>query len=146
VDGSLDWHLLDHPQRQKQLEYVRQLGKLYSGQKELWAADPDPGSFRWIDCDDSASSILIYERRIPDTDDHLIVILNLTPVPREGYRVGFPTGRSYQLVLNSDADAFGGSGFSSTQGVFPAPTSWQNQSHSAQIDLPPLSLLVYRPI
>jgi 1,4-alpha-glucan branching enzyme len=36
-------------------------------------------------------------------NDHVVVALNFTPVPREGYRIGVPSPGSYQEVFNSDA-------------------------------------------
>ncbi len=145
VDGVLDWYLLEHPVRQQLLEYVRSLGRLYHEQEELWRCDPDPEGFAWIDCSDAESSVLTYKRNIPGTDRHLVVAMNMTPVPRDGYRVGFPSGRTYELIFNSDAMEFGGSGHGAAARLFPEAGEWQGQTHSNLIDLPPLALLVYRP-
>jgi len=145
VNGSLDWHIVDHPPRKALLAFMARLGALYQTSDELWAGDPDPGSFRWIDCSDRDSSILSYERRVPGTDRHVIVIMNLTPVPRTDYRVGLPSGGRYQLVLNSDAAEFGGSGYEVDEVIHAEPFAWQDQPQSAPLNLPPLALLVYRP-
>ncbi len=144
VDGSLDWHLLEHPQRKALQDYCRRLGQMYAASEELWASDPDPSSFAWIDCDDRDSSILIYLRRLVGTDRHFVVAMNLTPVPREGYRMGLPTGGRYELVLNSDATEYAGSGAPVPVQLDAEPTPWQRQSHSALTNLPPLSITVYR--
>src|SRR5690606_2381651 len=133
VNGSLDWHIAEHPQRKALLTFVARLGHLYQSSEELWAADPDPGSFRWIDCSDRDSSILSYERRLPGTDRHLIVVMNLTPVPRQGYRVGLPAAARYELVLDSDAAEFGGSGFEVDEVVHAEPFGWQGQPYSAPL-------------
>jgi len=145
VNGSLDWHIADHPPRKALLAFVARLGELYQQSEELWAGDPDPGSFRWIDCSDRDSSILSYERRLPGTDRHVIVVMNLTPVPRTGYRIGLPAASRYELVLDSDAAEYGGSGYAVSPVIQAEPFAWQDQPHSAPISLPPLSLLVYRP-
>jgi len=145
VNGSLDWHIAEHPQRKSLLAFVARLGEFYQASEELWAGDPDPGSFRWIDCSDHESSVLSYERRVPGTDRHLIVVMNLTPVPRADYRIGLPAAGRYRLMLDSDALAFGGSGYEADEIVHAEPFAWQNQAYSAPLNLPPLALLVYRP-
>ncbi len=42
---------------------------------------------------------------------HLVVVLNLTPVPRPEYRIGVPTAGRHGVLLDSDAVEFGGSGY-----------------------------------
>ena len=43
--------------------------------------------------------------------------MNLTPIPREGYRVGLPTGGRWREVINTDAEQYGGSGMGNFGGV-----------------------------
>ena len=62
--------------------------------------------FEWIDCHDADNSVLSFLRR--GDDDYLIVVLNLTPVPREGYRIGVPDGGAYREILNSDSSFLDG--------------------------------------
>ena len=59
--------------------------------------DNQVGGFDWIDCSDANASILSFVRRGKSTDDLVVVVLNFTPVVRQGYRVGVPgpgTGRN----------------------------------------------------
>ena len=37
-------------------------------------------------------------------------ISNFTPIPREGYRVPLPRGGTWRVILNTDAERFGGGG------------------------------------
>ena len=52
------------------------------------AATASRDGFSWIDVADRENSVVSYVRR--DGDEHAIVVLNLTPVPREDYRIGVP--------------------------------------------------------
>ena len=40
----------------------------------------------------------------------VVVVLNLTPVPREQYRIGVPEAATYVELLSSDDPRFGGNG------------------------------------
>ena len=42
-------------------------------------------------------------------DEHAVVALNFTPVPRQGYRVGVPRPGRYREILSSDSRYYGGS-------------------------------------
>jgi 1,4-alpha-glucan branching enzyme len=145
VDGSLDWHLTEHPQRKALLHFVSRLGEVYKQTEELWRADPDPESFCWIDCADRDNSVLSYQRRIPGTGRHVVMVMNLTPVPRDDYRIGMPEAGRYRVLLNTDATEFGGSGYLPAQEVHTEYHGAHGHPQSVSLCLPPLSLLVLRP-
>jgi len=68
-------------------------------------------------------------------------VANLTPVPREGYRVGLPEGGRWREVLNTDGAEWGGSGVGNMGGVEAEEFPWHGRSHSALMTLPPLGVL-----
>jgi 1,4-alpha-glucan branching enzyme len=142
-DRSLDWHLLADPMREGLIRFLEELGRLYHERPPLWRSDPDPWGFAWIDCADRDSSIVSFLRR--DGEDGVVVVLNLTPVPREGYRIGTPRPGRWLCRLSSDDGAFGGSGYPVPPEVGVEPTPWQGWPHSMLVTLPPLSALVLVP-
>ena len=76
----------------------------------LWRRDTDPAGFQWLDADDAEHSMYSFLR----WDDHGVAavacIANFTPVPRPGYRVGLPWGGEWEVVLDTDAATWWGSG------------------------------------
>ncbi len=143
-DASLDWHLAQDPMRAAFRRFAEDLGRLYLETTCLWRSDPDPWSFSWIDCNDHASSVVSYLRR--DGESHLLVILNLTPVPRNGYRLGTPWAGRYARRLSTDDGAYGGSGYGSPDAVPTEPVPFHGQPQSVRIDLPPLAAVVLVPV
>jgi 1,4-alpha-glucan branching enzyme len=121
------------------------LGAVYRARSELWRADPDLSGFSWLDADDRDHSIYSYFRR--DGDRILLVLLNLTPVPRLDYRSGAPLAGRYSMALSSDDPKYGGGGFGIVSALHAEPVPWQNQPASFRIGLPPLGavLLAYDP-
>ena len=75
----------------------------------------------------------------------LVVIMNLTPVPRLKYRVGLPRPGFWRELVNSDATVYGGSNMGNSGGVTAADKPCHGQPCSAEFILPPLSILVFRP-
>ena len=143
-ESSLEWHLLrDDPRRAQFAEYLGRLARLYRQRSELWRRDAEPDGFTWISVDDRENSVLAYARR--DAERHCVVLLNLTPVPREHYRIGVPEMTSYVEVLNSDATTWGGSGFGTTGRVTAQASPFHGFAQSLEVTLPPLSALVLTP-
>src|SRR5260370_42712654 len=101
-----------HAQLQR---YVRDLNRLYQGESALSALDYDPAGFSWIDCHDTANSVVSFMRCSKNINETLVFISNFTPVPRHGYRLGVPNAGEYYELINSDAIGYGGSAPEHTQ-------------------------------
>ena len=144
-NAQLDWWLLDAGPFHRGLQkFVEDLNKLYAAAPGLWQADYDHAGFNWIDCNDRENSVLSFMRQTPDGSNQLVVILNLTPVPRPSYRIGLPRGGKWREVLNSDAEIYGGSNQGNFGGVIAENRPCHGQQHSAEFNLPPLSVIVFQ--
>ncbi len=109
-DSEIGWPLLDSAFHQGLQRWVRDLNTFLRGKPALHELDSEAAGFAWIDCNDSAQSILSYLRRGKDPEATLVCIANFTPVVRYNYRVGVPQPGFWDEVLNSDAPLYGGSG------------------------------------
>jgi 1,4-alpha-glucan branching enzyme len=142
-DASLDWHLGEQPSRRGLAHFLKTLGEIYRIHPCLWRTDPDDTTFAWIDCADSDSSVVSYQRR--DGDAHLIVVLNLTPVPRPEYRIGVPTAGRHGVLLDSDAVEFGGSGYLRSTAFETEALPWHGLAQWILLPLPPLAAVILAP-
>ncbi len=144
-NAQLDWWLLDAgPFHRGLQQFVADLNRLYVGAPGLWQADYDYAGFSWIDCNDRENSVLSYLRQTPDGVNQIVVILNLTPVPRPSYRIGLPRGGKWKEILNSDSAVYGGSNQGNLGGVTAQNHSCHGHQHSAEFNLPPLSVMVFQ--
>ncbi|HAO80820.1 MAG TPA: 1,4-alpha-glucan branching enzyme [Verrucomicrobia subdivision 3 bacterium] len=144
-NGQLDWWLLDAGPFHRGLQnFVADLNTLYARTPALWQADYDHAGFNWIDCNDRASSVLSFVRQKSDGSNPLAVILNLTPVPRENYRIGLPRAGKWREVLNSDAEIYAGGNKGNLGGVTAGNHPCHGQQHSAEFYLPPLSVVAFQ--
>ena len=111
----------------------------------LYESDYDNEGFYWIDCSDSESSVLSFMRQTADGDRKVCVVLNLTPIPREFYRIGLPEPGHWVELFNSDSGRFGGSGAEAQSQINATDEKMHGQNFSAQFKLPPLSVVAYIP-
>jgi 1,4-alpha-glucan branching enzyme len=145
-DTSLDWHLLGMgPYHRGAQALVRDLNRVYRAEPALHQVDFEPAGFQWMDCADAEQSVVAFVRRGRDPRDLLLVACNFTPVPRHGYRIGVPVGGFYREVLNTDADAYGGTNVGNGGGVTAELRSWGGQPWSVTLTLPPLGVLMLKP-
>ena len=78
-------------------------------------------------------------------DQFVVVVINLTPVPREGYRIGVPAEGEYQEIFNSDSSYYGGSNLGNGgRALITEQLSWMNQPQSLSLTLPPLAAIVLK--
>jgi len=146
ANAQLDWWLLDAgPYHRGVQKFVSDLNRLYLHSPALWQTDYDHAGFNWIDCNDRENSVLSFLRQAADGQNQTVVILNLTPVPRPGYRVGLPRGGKWQEALNSNAGIYSGSDTGNPHGVIAQPIATHGHEHSAEFLLPPLSVMAFQP-
>jgi 1,4-alpha-glucan branching enzyme len=145
-DRSLDWHLLDTPLHGGLRAFVRDLNRIYAAEPALHQCDFDFSGFQWIDCNDSDNSVVSLVRRGTNHEDFVVAVFNFTPVPRAGYVIGVPPAASYQELLNSDAEMYGGGNVGNGGVVVPQPNAAHGFEQSLRLTLPPLGVLLLKPI
>jgi 1,4-alpha-glucan branching enzyme len=123
------------------LRFVRDLNALYRREPPLHELDFDPAGFQWIDCNDNENSVFSFIRRSRAASDLMVVVVNFTPVPREGYRIGVPKPGTYGEVLNSDAEAYGGGNTGNAGAVATEAIPSHGHEQSLRLFLPPLGCL-----
>lgn len=142
-DQSLDWHLMQYAEHMGLFELVKGLNFFYRSEPALYEISFRSDGFRWIEAGDADKSVLVYQRKGIHSKDDLVIVLNMTPVFHENFRVGMPAGGRWEVVFNSDEVDYSGSGVSSFS-VNTEAISWMNQAVSAELKLPPLGGLVLK--
>ncbi len=140
-ERELDWWLLAYPEHDGFARLLRDLNGVSREHPALWRADADPEGFAWIDAHDAHSNVLTFLRYGEAGDAPVAVAANLSPVPHERYHVGLPATGRWREILNTDAEYYGGSGWGNFGTVIADGQPWHGQATSAEIVLPPLSVI-----
>jgi len=142
-DAELDWALLDHPMHRGMHRLVRDLNALYRELPALHELDHRPEGFQWVVGDDHQNSVFAWLRRAaPGSNVVALVVVNMTPVPRRGYRLGVPFPGWWRERLNTDAACYGGSNVGNDGAVMAEAVPSHGQDASLTLTLPPLATLV----
>jgi 1,4-alpha-glucan branching enzyme len=140
-DTELDWSLLDHPDHAGVQRLVRDLNHAYRAHPCLHSRDSDPGGFQWISADDCDNSVFSFMRLGHKGHVPLAVVCNLTPVPRDGYRIGVARGGAWRECLNTDSAHYGGTNAGNQGRVLAEPIPMHGHPWSLSLHLPPLSVI-----
>ncbi|MBO9317613.1 MAG: 1,4-alpha-glucan branching protein GlgB [Chloroflexus sp.] len=139
-DTSLDWHLMMFPSHQGVQRLISDLNRLYRTEPALHELDCDPRGFEWVDANDADSSVYSFLRK-SRAGEHILIVLNATPVVREDYRIGVPLGGWWRELLNSDSEYYWGSGQGNAGGVMAEAVPSHGREFSLRLRLPPLGAL-----
>jgi len=149
-DLPLAWETERSPERAAFGRLVDDLGALYRSSPALWAGDPDPEGFAWIDGEGGTDAwVVAWLRRgnLPQLPvDLLVVVQNGAATARPAYRLGLPLPGRWEEVLNTDAERYGGTNVGNPGGVIAEPQPSGGQPASAVLALPPLGTLFLRPV
>ena len=134
--GQLDWFLLGFEKHAQMQKYVSDLNMLYLDESVLWEGD-----LEWLDSS-AEMSIVSYKRADKDGNE-LLVILNFTPVFREGYVISTGDDRSFVEVFSSDDAKYGGGGYRNNGELTP---QYYGDKCGISVNIPPLTAIILKKI
>ena len=141
-DGELQWWVTSQHGHGGLQHLVAQLNRVYRASPALYQQDFTPAGFAWIVADAADTSVFAFLRMARDGAAPMLVVSNMTPVPRSHYRLGVPLGGWWRECINSDATEFAGSGWGNMGGVLADHSALHGYSFSLSLTLPPLSTLI----
>ncbi len=145
-DAELPWWLLQHEPHAGVQRLVRDLNALMRERPALHRLDTQAAGFDWIDAHDADRSVYAWVRR-DGAGDEVLVVCNMTPVPRPAMRLGVPPGRTaWREVLNTDSVFYGGSNLGNGPMPLPVqPVAGHGRDQSVELTLPPLAAIYLVP-
>ncbi len=141
---SLDWHELENPLHAGLLRLVGDLNAAYRGHGALYELDTDPAGFSWIDANDSAGNVLSFVRW-GTGGPPVVCVANFAGVPHENHRIGLPAAGEWIELLNTDAEAYGGSGVGNLGRIRATERQRHGRPASATLRVPPAGVLWLTP-
>ncbi|HEY1119724.1 MAG TPA: alpha amylase C-terminal domain-containing protein, partial [Acidimicrobiales bacterium] len=92
---------------------------------------------------DAGRNVFSFVRRAEDGPD-LVCVSNFSAVPHHGYRLGLPAAGVWDEVVNTDAEAYTGSGVGNLGSVTAVEGDHSGQPAHAEVAVPPLATVWFR--
>ncbi|MFU8792856.1 MAG: 1,4-alpha-glucan branching protein GlgB [Acholeplasmataceae bacterium] len=139
---EIDWHLYSYPAHQMANRYFKDLAKVYKHHPALYLYDHDPKTFTWLVVDDQDQSVFAYLRS--SDEEHLVVVLNMTPNVHHNYEIGVPFEGVYEEILNSDKDLYQGSDLYNGLPIQSVKASRNGQPYHIPVTIGPLTGIILK--
>ena len=142
-ENELEWFMMEYEAHRNMQTYTAALNNFYLSARALWELDFSWQGFEWICPDMNELNVIAYRRR-DIKGNELIVLLNFSPVDRDGFTLVNLNHVRYTEVFNSDAREFGGMGRLNC-GVLETTEIIQG-TRELKVTLPGLSAVILKPM
>jgi 1,4-alpha-glucan branching enzyme len=142
--SELQWDLLQYPNHGGMKYCVQQLNALYKSHPALYELQYEASGFEWVELNQRQEGIIAFKRNGKDPEQAILVVFNMTPVPRHQFPIQVQGKTIWKEIFNSDDQAFWGSGNVNNQNVPCALLDGTNQLMEIHLELPPLAAVVLK--
>ena len=142
--SELQWDLLQYPNHGGMKYCVQELNALYKAHPALYELQYEEGGFEWVELNQRQEGIIAFKRKGKDPNQDILVVLNMTPVPRHQFPIHVGGKTIWKEIFNTDAKAFWGSGDVNNPPIQCVLVDGTSQSMEIQLDLPPLAAVVLK--
>ncbi len=142
--SELQWDLLQYPSHGGMKYCVQTLNALYKSNPALYELQYETGGFEWVEMNQRKEGIIAFKRNGKDTKESILVVFNMTPVPRHQVPIHVYGKTNWKEIFNSDAQAFWGTGNVNNNHVKGVSVDGTNEWQVLYLDLPPLAAIVFK--
>ena len=142
--SELQWDLLQYPNHGGMKYCVQELNALYKAHPALYELQYEEGGFEWVELNQRQEGIIAFKRKAKDPDQAILVVFNMTPVPRHQFPIRVKGKTIWKEIFNSDDQAFWGSGNVKNQNIQCISVDGTNQLQEILLELPPLAAVVFK--
>jgi 1,4-alpha-glucan branching enzyme len=142
--SELQWDLLQYPNHSGMKYCVQELNALYKAHPALYELQYESGGFEWVELNQRQEGIIAFKRNGKDPDQAILVVLNMTPVPRHQFPIHVRGKSNWKEVFNSDAKAYWGTGEVNNQTLQGVSVDASSDWYAFYLTLPPLAAVVFK--
>jgi 1,4-alpha-glucan branching enzyme len=141
---ELDWHLLQFEPHRAMRECVKDLAHLYRDEPALHELQFDMAGFEWVDLNHRAESVMTFRRKGKKPKDDILVVLNMTPVVRNDWKLVVHGKHDWKEVFNSDSKKYWGTGDVFNPEIGVATLDKKEKKYELNLHLPALGGIVLK--
>jgi 1,4-alpha-glucan branching enzyme len=108
--SELDWHLLHYQPHAGMKTLISQLNLLYKTEPALHKKQFTSDGFEWVNLNSRAETIIVFKRKATKVKDELLILLNLSPLPRHNWQIEVSGKTQWKEIFNSDLKEYWGTG------------------------------------
>jgi 1,4-alpha-glucan branching enzyme len=141
---ELQWELLQHSSHAGMKNCVQQLNILLKSNSALYELQYDTAGFEWIETNKRQEGVIAFRRRSKNWEEDIIVVMNMTPVPRHQFPIHVHGNKNWKELFNSDNKMFWGVGDLYNSNITIVPQDEKGDWVMLSLELPALSAIVLK--
>jgi 1,4-alpha-glucan branching enzyme len=142
--SELQWDLLQYPSHGGMKYCVQTLNALYKSNPALYELQYETGGFEWVEMNQRQEGIIAFKRNGKDPNESILVVFNMTPIPRHQVPIHVYGKINWKEIFNSDAKVYWGTGNVNNNDIQGVSVDGTNEWQVLHLDLPPLAAIVLK--
>ncbi len=139
---ELQWDLLSIQSHAGMKLCVQSLNDLYTSNPSLYEYQFDSKGFEWVEVNKREEAVIAFKRKGKNEQDDILVVMNMTPVPRYNFPIHVSGKKQWKEIFNSDAKKYWGVGDLNNASVPIEPLDENGDWNRLLVNLPALSAIV----
>ena len=141
---ELQWDLLKIESHAGMKHCVKALNALYKAHPALYELQFDPQGFEWVELNKRDEAVIAFKRKGKNANEEVLVVLNMTPVPRHDYPIHVFGKKVWKEIFNSDAKQYWGVGDLNNPNIPMHSQEEKGEWNKLLLNLPALSAIVLK--
>ncbi len=139
---ELQWDLLKIDSHAGMRKTVQALNEIYKNNPALYELQFDPKGFEWVEINKREEAVIAFKRKGLKPENDVLVIMNMTPVPRHQFPIHVQGKKAWSSIFNSDARMYGGAGDLTNPNIKVTAQDEKGDWNQLLLNLPALSAIV----
>jgi len=139
---ELQWDLLKIESHAGMRKTVQALNEIYKNNPALYELQFDPTGFEWVEINKREEAVIAFKRKGLKPENDILVVMNMTPVPRHQFPIHVAGKKVWKEIFNSDAKKYGGTGDLTNTSIVLHPQDEKGEWSQVLLNLPALSAIV----
>lgn len=139
---ELQWDLLKIESHAGMRKTVQALNEIYKNNPALYELQFDPSGFEWVEINKREEAVIAFKRKGLKPENDILVVMNMTPVPRHQFPIHVAGKKVWKEIFNSDAKKYGGTGDLTNTSILVHPQDEKGEWSQVLLNLPALSAIV----
>ena len=139
---ELQWDLLKIESHAGMRKTVQALNEIYKNNPALYELQFDPTGFEWVEINKREEAVIAFKRKGLKPENDILVVMNMTPVPRHQFPIHVAGKKVWKEIFNSDAKKYGGAGDLTNTSILVHPQDEKGEWSQVLLNLPALSAIV----
>lgn len=139
---ELQWDLLKIESHAGMRTTVQALNEIYKNNPALFELQFDPKGFEWVEINKREEAVIAFKRKGLKPENDVLVVMNMTPVPRHQFPIYVQGKKVWNEIFNSDAKIYGGAGDLTNTSIQSTAQDEKGDWNQLLLNLPALSAIV----